>query len=45
MWIGFLDMAGLDLPELAGIEVTPLARGPAIDLRPLGGVGGVAQKM
>ena len=28
--------------ELAGIEVTPLALGPTIDMRPLGSVGGVA---
>ena len=31
-------------PELAGIEVTPLALGPAIDVLPLGGDGRVAQE-
>ena len=29
----------LDLPKLAGIELTPLARGQAIDLLPVGGDG------
>lgn len=36
--------ARLDLPKLAGIEVTPLARGQAIDVLPLGGDCGVAQE-
>ena len=31
--------------ELAGIEVAPLALGPAIDMRPLGGVGGVSPNL
>ncbi len=31
--------------KLAGIEVAPLALGPAIDMSPLGGVGGVAPNL
>ena len=31
--------------ELAGVQVTPLAFGPAIDVSPLGGVGGVAPNL